>query len=194
MPNSNRFAKFYDPGAPHFSFFQQIAFISLFSFFTVIGAKLKVSVYEIPFTLQTLAVYSCGLFLGWRGGILSQLLYLALGIFLPVFAGDGAGWEYITGRVSSGYLLAFPLVAGVIGYLSRRRQSFLGKLLAVECGSLLLFACGVSWLHVAVGRESWFESLQKGWLNLLPVDLLKVFLSTAIYALTHKRFQSGKHG
>jgi len=179
---------------PRFTFFQQLALISLFTFFTIVGAKLKVSVYEIPFTLQTLAVYSSGLFLGWRDGILSQLLYLALGIFLPVFAGDGTGWEYIIGRVSSGYLMAFPMVAGVVGCLSQRWQSFLGKLFAVECGSLVLFACGVSWLHVAVGHETWGESLQKGWLNLLPVDLLKVFFSVAIYAIVLKRFQSRKYG
>jgi len=194
MLTPNLDSKVDSPDSPRFSFLQQLALILLFTFLTIVGAKLKVAVYEIPFTLQTLAVYSSGLFLGWRGGILSQLLYLALGIFLPVFAGDGAGWEYISGRASSGYLLAFPLVAGVVGCLSQRWPTFLGKLLAVECGSLLLFACGVSWLHVAVGHESWGESRQKGWLNLLPVDLLKVFFSAAIYAIVLKRFQSGKNG
>ncbi len=177
------------PRDRRFSFLPQIAFILLFTLLTIIGAKIKISVYEIPFTLQTLAVYSSGLFLGWRDGILSQLFYLALGIFLPVFAGDGAGWEYITGSVSSGYLLAFPMVAGVVGALSRHRQTFWGKLLAVECGSLVLFACGVFWLHVAAAHVTWGESLQKGWLNLLPVDLLKVILSVAIYSMIPKQFQ-----
>ena len=53
--------------------------------------ELRVYLWEVPLTLQSIAVYGAGLFLGWRTGALAMLLYLALGLVLPMYAGGGSG-------------------------------------------------------------------------------------------------------
>ena len=60
--------------------------------------------HKLHLTLQTLAVYASGLFLGRRNGALAMGLYLLVGMFFPVFAGGGFGPAYLFGAASAGYL------------------------------------------------------------------------------------------
>lgn len=155
-----------------------------FALLTALGAQVRLYVWEVPFTLQTLAVYGSGLYLGWRNGLLAQALYLTLGLFWPVYAGDGYGPAYLFGAVSAGYLLTYPAVAALVGALSKRWNSLSGSLLSMIAGSLLLFAGGVLWLHFAAGHATWFESIDKGWLRFAPVDLAKILFVGLAYTGT----------
>lgn len=159
----------------------QIASIVAFALLTAAGAQIRLYLWEVPFTLQTVAVYGSGLFLGWRNGLLAQVLYIVLGMFLPVFAGPGFGATYLFGAASAGYILAFPLVAALSGKLSDRWNSLGGSVLSLAFSSLLLFTIGVTWLHFAAGHATWFESIDKGWLRFIPVDLAKVFFVGLLY-------------
>ena len=160
----------------------QVASIVAFALLTAVGAQIRLYLWEVPFTLQTVAVYGSGLFLGWRNGLLAQILYLSLGMFLPVFAGPGYGAAYLLAAASGGYALAFPVVALVSGKLSENWNSLGGSILSLVCSSLILFSIGVTWLHFAVGHETWFESIDKGWLRFIPVDLAKIFLVGLVYS------------
>lgn len=153
-----------------------------FALLTALGAQVKVFLWEVPVTLQTLAMYGSGLYLGWRNGMLSQLLYLALGLLLPVYAGDTFGPAYLFAAPSAGYLLALPLAAAVVGLLSRNWKSPLGGVLCLLAGSAVLFTIGVTWLHYAAGHSTWFESIDKGWLRFVTFDLLKIGLVAVLYA------------
>ena len=148
---------------------------------TALLAQFEVRVYlwEVPLTLQSLAVYGSGLFLGWRNGALAMLLYLALGLVLPVYAGGGTGVEHLLGA-SVGYLVAFPLVALAAGAVTQRRRSGGRVLLGLAAGSLALFACGVVGLHLATGLE-WGQALVNGWVKFLPWDLTKILLVASVY-------------
>ena len=167
----------------------QVLGIVGFSLLTILGAQVRIYFWEIPFTLQTAAVYGSGLFLGWRGGLLSQLLYIAIGMFFPVFAGDGYGWAYLMTAASAGYLIGYPLAAALIGYLSKKWNSLSGSTLSIICGSLLMFSCGVIGLHYIAGHTTWMESIDKGWLRFIPVDLAKILFVSMIYTGT-RRFSS----
>ena len=153
-----------------------------FALLAALGAQVKVYLWEVPITLQTVAVYGAGLFLGGRNGLLAMGLYLAAGLLFPVFAGDGHGIAYFAGTASAGYLLAYPLVALVIGALSRRWNSFVGSALSILAGSALLFTVGVTWLHYAAGHATWTESIVKGWLLFAVWDLAKVWLVAGGFA------------
>lgn len=157
-----------------------------FALLTALGAQVKIYLWEVPFTLQTLAVYGSGLYLGARNGFLAQLLYLALGLLFPVYAADGFGLSYFYATVSAGYLLAYPLAAAAIGYLSKRWNTLSGSVLSMIGGSLLIFACGVVWLHFAAGHATWAESLMRGWIAFIPVDLAKLILVGLIYSGTRR--------
>ena len=153
-----------------------------FAALTALGAQFRIAFWEVPFTLQTLAVYGSGLFLGWRNGLLAQALYLTVGLFLPVFAGDGHGIAYLSGAVSTGYLLGYPLAAVVGGLLSKKWNSGVGTFLSLVAGSVVLFTCGVIWLHYAAGHDSWATSIDRGWLRFLPIDAIKILTVTSVYA------------
>jgi biotin transport system substrate-specific component len=154
----------------------QAAGVAGFALLTVLAAQVQFRIYlwEVPITLQTAAVYASGLYLGSRNGLLAQLLYLALGLFLPVFAGSGYGPEYLFGVASAGYLLSYPVAAAVIGALSKRWKTFSGGTLAMLVGAAIVFTGGVVWLHYAAGHATWFESIDKGLLRFVAIDVLKV--------------------
>ena len=165
----------------HASSLVQGAGVVGFALLAVLGAQVHVYLWEVPITLQTLAVYGSGLFLGWRGGLFAMSLYLLIGLFLPVYAGDGFGPAYFFGAVSAGYLLAWPLVAAVVGAASERWNSLAGSALSVALGSAVLFTCGVVWLHYAAGHATWLESIDKGWLRFVLWDLAKIALVAGLY-------------
>ena len=159
----------------------QVASIVGFAALAALGAQVRLYLWEVPFTLQTLAVYGSGLFLGWRNGLFSMALYLIAGMFFPVFAGDGHGITYLLTAVSGGYLIGYLAAAFVIGLLSRKWNTLAGTTLSTIVGSLVLFTFGVIWLHYAAGHATWWESLDKGWLRFIPVDLLKIMLVSLVY-------------
>ena len=165
----------------HASALTQAVGIVGFAALAALGAQVHIYLWEVPITLQTLAVYGSGLFLGWRNGLLAMGLYLLVGMFVPVYAGDGFGAAYLFGAVSAGYLLAYPLVGAVIGAASKRWNSFAGSILSVMLGSAVLFTCGVVWLHYAADHATWLESLDKGWFRFLLWDVAKVILVGAAY-------------
>ena len=101
-----------------------------------------------------------------------------------MFAGDGYGVDYLFGAVSAGYLLSYPAAAAVIGALSKRWKTFSGSTLATVLGSALVFACGVVWLHYAAGHGTWMESIDKGFLRFIAIDLLKVIGVGLLYSGT----------
>jgi len=164
----------------------QVLGIAGFAFLTALGAQVQIYVWEVPFTLQTLAVYGSGLFLGWRNGLLAQVLYLVVGLFLPVYAGGESGPAILFFGVTAGYLFGFPVAAAVSGALSKRWNGLSGSVLSLLVGSICLFTCGVIWLHFFADHATWFESIDKGWLRFIPVDFAKVLLVSLIYSGTRR--------
>lgn len=160
----------------------QVAGIVGFALLTALFAQFEIQLYlwEVPLSLQTVAVYSSGLFLGWRNGLLAMVLYLALGLVLPFYSGGASGVEHLVG-ITGGYLVGFALASAMIGFVSAKWNSFAGSALAVLAGSLVLFSCGVTILHFAAGHDSWFQSIQSGWLNFIPWDLTKIALTATLY-------------
>ena len=141
--------------------------------------ELRVYLWEVPLTLQSLAVYGSGLFLGWRLGVLSMALYLVLGLAFPFYAGGGTGLEHLLGA-SVGYLVAFPLVALVAGAVTQSDRSAGRVVLGLLAGSAVLFACGVVGLYAVVGLE-WGQAVMSGWVKFLPWDLTKIALVASVY-------------
>jgi len=164
----------------------QVATIVLFAALTALGAQVRIYFWEIPITLQTLFIYGGGLCLGARNGALAASLYLLMGLFIPVYAGDGYGLEYLMTVPSAGYLLGAPLAAFVAGYLSRRWNTLTGSLLSLMGGSLVLFTCGVVWLHFAAGHATWMESIDKGFLRFVAFDATKILCVALLYHLVRR--------
>ena len=110
----------------------------------------------VPITGQTFGVLLVGATLGSKRGAASLTLYLAEGALgLPFFAGGTHGLSVLTGA-TAGYLLGFIGAAYVIGRLAERglersvRTSFIPFLV----GTVIIYACGVTWLAVTLGSFS----------------------------------------
>ncbi len=160
----------------------QIAGIVGFALLTALGSQVRLYVWEIPFTLQTLAVYGSGLYLGARNGLLAQLLYLSVGLFLPVYAGTEYGLAFLLSGATAGYLLGFPVAAFLSGLVSNRWNGPIGSVLSLAVGSVALFGLGVTWLHYAMDHATWFESIDPGWIRFVGVDMAKILLVSMIYS------------
>jgi biotin transport system substrate-specific component len=95
-----------------------------------------------------------------------------------VFAAGGSGILHLLGP-TGGYLLAFPVAAGVTGALVRRDSgSVLRVLLACALGMVLIHAGGVAQLALLGGDPT--LAFRVGFIPFLTGDLLKVGLAAAI--------------
>ncbi len=174
---------------PTRSFARDLSLILLGSLFVALLAQVAIPLpfTPVPITGQTLGVLLVGAALGSRLGFLSLLAYLLEGAMgLPVFAGGTGGLAKILGP-TGGFLLAFPLAAGLVGLLVERfglDRSFLGTLLAMLLGNALLYLLGLPWLWAwltgagkAVGLSG---LLAMGFFPFIPGDLLKAVLAAAL--------------
>lgn len=156
----------------------RVAAIATAAALTALSARAAVPLpgVAVPFTLQPVAVLLSGLLLGARGGMLAQLAYLGSGVAgLPVFAAGG-GAAYLLGP-TGGYLLAFPVAAGVVGAIAGRSGGPARTALAGVAGVAVLHAGGLAWLAALAGSEA---AREVGLARFAVGDLLKVALATTI--------------
>jgi len=143
----------------------------------------------VPMTLQPLAVLAVGGLLGPVAGVSALIIYIALGALgLPVFAGGGSGILRLLGP-TGGYLLAFPVAAGVTGALTGRLpRSPLRVLLACALGMVIIHAGGVAQLAVLGADPS--LAMRVGFIPFLTGDLLKVGLAAALILIAGPKVRS----
>lgn len=161
---------------------RQLAAVAAFAVLTAIGARISVPLpgTPIPFTLQPVAVLLSGLLLGGALGASSQLMYLAIGaVGLPVFAAGG-GLAYLGGP-TGGYLLAFPLAAGLAGFIAGADRGIVRTLLGATAALFVIHLSGAAWLSL----QPWFSggsiaAFEISFLPFLVGDLLKVALVALI--------------
>ena len=141
-------------------------------------AAVPVPLSPVPMTLQPLAVLAVGGVLGGAGGVAALTAYLALGALgLPVFAGGGGGSLHLIGP-TGGYLLAFPVAAGVTGAVIADRSGVLRTLAACALGMVVIHLGGVAQLAVLGGDAS--AAFRVGFVPFFTGDLLKVGLAAAV--------------
>jgi biotin transport system substrate-specific component len=132
---------------------RQVAVVVGASFFVALCAHITIPLMPltpVPLTVQNLAVLLVGLLLGSRRGFAALLLYLVEGMSgLPVFNPTGPGGVAQLFGVTGGFLLAYPLVAFVAGYVFERGSTtFARAAVAGIVADAVLFTGGQSWLYV----------------------------------------------
>lgn len=134
----------------------------------------------VPITGQTFAVLFTGAVLGSRRGAAALLLYLTEGMLgLPVFAGGLSGAAHLIGP-TGGYLLSYPLAAGLAGLLAERGwdRSLLRAAIAMFCANGIVFLMGVLWLSCFVGSIG--TAIAQGLLPFLPGEIIKIGLASGM--------------
>ena len=153
---------------------------SLFAAMTAVLSQISIPLPNgIPLTLQLLAVFLCGVILGAKKGFISTLVYVALGaIGLPVFAGFTGGFQYIVGY-SGGFIISFPLVAFIIGFVSEKTDNMVLILLSTILGLIVSYTIGTL-VFSLVTNASISASLAACVIPCIFTDLLKCFVATVI--------------
>lgn len=130
----------------------QIARLVGASLFVALCARVSIPLpgTPVPLSVVNFAVILTGLLLGSRGGFAALALYLAEGAAgLPVFSPVGAPGVLRFAGPTAGYLIAYPLVAAVSGFLYEKgKATFARALMASLAGEIVLFTCGISWLFL----------------------------------------------
>src|SRR5262245_60670307 len=134
----------------------QVGAVVLGSLFLALSSYVQVPMVPVPVTMQTFAVTLVGALYGWRLGGTTIIIWLLEGALgLPVLAGGASGAHHFVGP-TAGYLFAFPVAGGLMGWLVERgwdgnrvSLAFLGMLLSNAVCLLL----GAAWLAVLIGPE-----------------------------------------
>jgi biotin transport system substrate-specific component len=134
----------------------------------------------VPLTLQNFGVLVVGLLLGWRRGFAALAFYLAEGAAgLPVFNPTGPGGIAQLLGPTGGFLMAYPLVAGLAGYLMERgRKTFANAAIAGLLAEVVLFTGGLGWLAVLTGSIT--RALRVGLYWFLFAEVIKILLAAAV--------------
>jgi biotin transport system substrate-specific component len=157
----------------------QAGAVVLGSLLLAASSHIQVPMVPVPITMQTFAVTMIGALYGWRLGSITIIAWLAEGALgMPVLAGGAAGLHKFVGP-TGGYLLAFPIVGALMGWLAERGWtghrvilSFIGMLM----GNLLCLVLGAAWLATIVGTE---KAIVAGVLPFLVGAVLKSALGAA---------------
>lgn len=157
----------------------QIAIVVAASFFVAVCARIYIPLpgTPVPLTVQNLGVLLVGLALGSRRGFAALALYLAEGASgLPVFSPHGLGGIAQILGPTGGYLVAYPFVAALTGYIFERgKATFARAAFASLAGEVLLFTFGISWLYVLT--HSLARALSFGLYWFIFAEVIKIMLA-----------------
>ena len=145
----------------------------------------------VPLTLQNFGVLVVALVLGSRRGFAVLALYVAEGaVGLPVFSPVGPGGISQIMGATGGFLMAYPFVAFVTGWIyERTSRRFGGAVLAGLAGEIVLFAGGLSWLFALTHSLS--QAIKWGLYWFVFAEVIKVMLAAAVADTFSRKFSEG---
>ena len=134
----------------------------------------------VPLTLQNFGVLLVGLTLGARRGFAAMVLYLLEGVAgLPVFNPTGPGGIAQLMGPTGGFLMAYPLVAGVAGLIfNTGKRTFARAAVSGFLAEIVLFASGIGWLVIVTLSLS--QAVRFGLYWFVFAEVLKIMFAAAI--------------
>jgi len=161
---------------------KQVALVVGASLFVALCARvtLPLPFTPVPLTLQNFGVLLVGLTLGSRRGFAALALYLAEGMAgLPVFSPTGPGGIAQLVGPTGGFLLAYPIVAGIAGWiLEQGRRTLTRALTASIFAEIALFAGGLSWLAILTHSVS--QAVRWGLYWFVFAEVIKIMMASAL--------------
>jgi biotin transport system substrate-specific component len=169
----------------------QVAIVIGASLFVAVCARvtLPLPFTPVPLTLQNFGVLLVGLALGPRRAFAALILYLVEGLAgMPVFSPTGPGGIAQLLGPTGGFLLAYPFVAGIAGWIFESRsgeKSFARAATACFLAEIYLFVGGLSWL--AILTHSVAQAIRFGLYWFIFAEVIKI-ISAAALASGWQRF------
>jgi biotin transport system substrate-specific component len=167
----------------------ELFWVISFSILTAISAQVSIPIKPVPFTLQTVIVLLAGAFLGAKNGAYSQMIYILMGIIgLPVFAQTADGTMGIARLFgpTGGYLIAFPLAAFMVGYLTEKSQKYFNVILSMFVAEMVIIFFGTLYLYTAY-LHNFVDAVKVGAAIFTVWMVIKVFVAATIYFAISKK-------
>jgi biotin transport system substrate-specific component len=171
---------------------RHIALICIGAAFIALTANISIWLAgnPVPITGQTLSVLVVAGALGQRRGVLSIGLYLVLGFFLPIYAGQHHGASTIIGfgpnglalAPVGGYLVSFLVAAGLVGWLAENGwdRHIPGAIGAMILGEVVIYAIAVPWLAFSLGISPQ-AAIATGMTPFLVGDAVKLAIAAGVF-------------
>lgn len=170
--------------------------IALFAAITAICSWISIPFGQVPFTLQTFAVFMAVAMLGTKGSLLSVVVYILLGaVGVPVFAGFKGGIGALLGT-TGGYIVGFLFLAIIAGLIiDKFGKKVYVMYIAMILGLIAVYAFGTAWFMVVYLKNTGPVGLSTvlGWCvvpYIIP-DLVKMSLAIFISKAVGSRLKIG---
>ncbi|MCE8008764.1 biotin transporter BioY [Aestuariivita sp.] len=155
------------------------------SILIAISAKIKVPMWPVDMSLQTLAIFTIAAVFGFKLGLATILLYLAEGaVGFPVFQGTperGIGLAYMVGP-TGGYLVGFVVMTAITGWAADRGwwRNPLKIGAAMLVAEVILLTLGALWLMYLFGMS---QGIEYGIGPFIVPDLLKLAIAAGFVSV-----------
>lgn len=163
---------------------QDMVLIAVFTALIAICSWITIPA-QVPFTLQTFAIFVTAGMLGTKRGTLSVVIYILLGLVgVPVLAGFSGGPGVVIGP-TGGYLLGFifsALIIGVCMSIAERKSETVKLVITVIgmiFGDAVCFVVGTVWFMI-VTNTSLIASMTLCVVPFIIPDLVKIVVATII--------------
>ena len=141
----------------------------------------------VPLSLVNFAVLLVGMAMGGKRGFAAMVLYLGEGLAgLPVFSPTGPGGLAQLLGPTGGFLIAYPVVAFLAGWLFQEKRDFKTAIAAATVGEIVLFVLGLNWLLVLF-RVPLSQAAAWGLYPFLAAEVVKVAAAAGIASKWHLR-------
>ncbi len=161
-----------------------LVYVAMFAAIITICAQIQIPA-AVPFTLQTLGVFTAGGMLGWKRGTLSVIVYVLLGLVgVPVFAGFTGGAAVLFG-MTGGYIIGFIFTALIVGLMRDKLGTKIWVLaLSMVIGLIVCYIFGTIWFMIVYntssGSMNLITALGMCVVPYLPFDALKIVAAVII--------------
>lgn len=156
------------------------ALISVCSWITIPAAA-----GQVPFTLQTFAVFVAAGILGAKRGTLAVIVYLLIGFAgAPVFAGFAGGLSVLASP-TAGYLIGFIFTALIVGFSTKivKQKNEMKKIVVMVAtmilGAVVYYIFGTIWF-MFVTEMNLVSSLTLCVIPFIIPDLVKIAVAIII--------------
>lgn len=157
---------------------------AVFAAVLCVTAPFSLPIGIIPISLATFSVYLASATLGWRGGTLAVICYVALGAAgLPVFAGFAGGIGKLLSP-TGGFIIGYIPCAALCGLISRckHKVSVLRNLLGIIAGAAACYACGILG-YMLVTSSPFSSALTVCVIPFILPEIIKIVLASVLSAL-----------
>ena len=134
---------------------RDMAYCALMAVLIAVCSWISLPLGQVPFTLQTFAVFCALGLLGGARGTIAIAVYIMLGaVGVPVFAGFSGGLSALVGT-TGGYIVGF-LLSGLVYWLITAKfgSGLVPTIIGLVLGLIACYAFGTAWFMVAYARAT----------------------------------------